>query len=427
MADPPARPALRTLSLAAVERIRESGLSIDRFRGIAFYDTAKDEIFTSLDAFQAAEQSIASISLLEERYGAGEVRRLTLQFIYQLLARLDEPEFDENVFESLWVDFLAELDEPEWVFRAVANVRYVTAEGASFDLGDGVSIRGRSFDDLSELGFSEAELQGLADDWSGFGAGSYVMLVEDRVEKSPDNLILSSLGTEFTKAQRALGALRLLAPGDIGIGRIWARRVARFNVGLGGIQMVGYSIPTFGSNYELTDAIADAVPAMYDALRHLEIDGYHGAPGNFDLALRSFMATYDRPLAGGDSRVLDAITAVEAVLGSGIEISFKLSFRVAGILAADDAERVKIFNEMKAYYDLRSRLVHGESLKEKHRQLVADVEPLRLLLRALLRGFIHLALTPGHGYGKQFFQERLDAALQDEAERNRLRAALGIG
>jgi hypothetical protein len=426
MADPPARSALRTLSLAAVERVRESGLSIDRFRGIALYDTAKDEIFTLLDDFQSAEQSLVSISLLPERYGVGEVRRLTLQFIYQLLARLGEPEFDEEVFESLWVDFLAELEEPQWVFRAVANVRYVTAEDALFDLGDGVSIRGRSFEELSELGFSEAELQRLADDWSGFGASSYVMLVEDRVEKSPDNLILSSLGTEFTKAQRALEALRLLAPGDIGIGRIWVRRVARFNVGLGGIQMVGYPIPTFGSNYELTDSIADAVPAMYDALRQLETSGYGGAPGNLDLALRSFMATYDRPLAGGDSRVLDAITSVEAVLGSGIEISFKLSFRVAGILAADDEERVQIFNEMKAYYDLRSRLVHGETLKEKHRQLVADVEPLRHIVRALLRGFIRLALTPGHGYGKQFFQERLDAALLDEAERHRLRSALGI-
>jgi hypothetical protein len=130
MADSPARSALRTLSLAAVERVRESGLSIDRFHGIAFYDTAKDEIFTSLSDFQPAVRSIASISLLQERYGVGEARRLTLQFIYQLLARLDEPEFDEDVLESLWVDFLAELEESQWVFRAVANVRYVTAEDA---------------------------------------------------------------------------------------------------------------------------------------------------------------------------------------------------------------------------------------------------------------------------------------------------------
>jgi hypothetical protein len=368
------------------------------------------------------------MSLVQDRYGAEEAPRLALQFIYQLLDRLPEPEFDEGVFESLWVDFVSELEEPQWKFRAVANIRYLIAEDLSFDLSDGISIRGRVFDELAALGFSDFELEGLADDWSGFGASSYVMLVEDCVDKSPDNFILSGLGMEFIKAQRALTALRLLAPGDVAIGRIWVKRAARFNVGLGGSHIVGYSMPSFGFglNYELTDSVAVEARAMYEALRRLETQGYGGAPGNLDLALRSFRSTYDRPFPGGDSRVLDAITAVEAVLGSDMEIAFKLSFRVAGILAADDAERVKIFNEMKAFYDLRSRLVHGGSLKEKHRQLVADAEPLRNYVRSLLRGFIYLALTPDPKYGRQFFQERLDAALQDETERLRLRSALGI-
>jgi len=65
-------------------------------------------------------------------------------------------------------------------FRGVANVRYLTAEDLSFELSDGISIRGRVFDELTGLGFSDLELQGLADDWSGFGASSYVMLVAER-------------------------------------------------------------------------------------------------------------------------------------------------------------------------------------------------------------------------------------------------------
>ncbi|MCA1709124.1 MAG: hypothetical protein LC808_39925 [Actinobacteria bacterium] len=343
MPAPPPPPALRALAEAAVRRVGDSGQPIELFRGIALYDTSKDEFFTSLDVFEAAQDALASIPLLHSRYGADETNRVTLQFIYELLSRLHEPEFGDEAFESLWHDFLAELAEPQWLFRGVANLRFITAEGLLFDLGEGVSIRGRSFEELSALGFSEAELAGLSEDWSGFGASSYVMLVEDRLEKSPENFILSTPGTEFTKAQRALGALRLLAPGDIGVGRMWVRRVSRFNVGLDGMQVVSYSVPTFGSNYELTESIAAAVPAMYNALRRLETRGYGDAPGNLDLALRSFMATYDRPVAGGDSRVLDAITAIEAVLGSGMEIAFKLSFRVAAILATDDTERVKIF------------------------------------------------------------------------------------
>ena len=97
---------------------------------------------------------------------------------------------------------------------------------------------------------------------------------------------------------------------------MWLTRAGRFNVGIGGNAQVGFTIPTIGSTYTLTESIASRVPKMYSDLQHLEEHGYGGAPGNLALALRSFMATYDRWPSGGDSRVLDAITAIEAVLGS---------------------------------------------------------------------------------------------------------------
>jgi hypothetical protein len=427
MVDLNERRDLRALAIAAVERIAASGRDLDQFRGIAVYDTAKDEIFTSLDAFPLAESAIAELALVIERYGVDEAERLTLQFVYQLLDRLAEPTFDDRVFEQLWTDFIDELREPQWVYRGAANLRWFTAEDGPFDFGSGVSIRGRSYEELADLGFSESVLRALSHDWSGFGASSYVIVVESRVDKSPDNLVLGSLGTEWVNAQRVLGALRLLAAGDVSIGRMWISRPARFNVGLGGVGSVGLSIPTMGATYHLTTSVASRVSKMYGDLQRLEEHGYGGAPGNLDLALRSFMATYDRWPSGGDSRVLDAITALEAVLGSGVEIAFKLSFRTAGILAANDAQRVAIFDEMKEYYDLRSKLVHGASLKDKHRTLIADPEGLRHFVRELLRGFIHLAVDPQPSYGKQFFKQRLDAALQDESERAELRNALNLG
>jgi hypothetical protein len=355
---------LRAVTEAATAAVEASGRGVKPVRGIALYDTGKDETFTSLAAFDEATTALVALALVQQRYGVDEAPRIALQFVYEWLNRVDEPRFEEGLFDQLWQDFAAELDEPDWVFRAVANVRSLTAEGGPFEFGDGVSIRGRSFEELRELGFSQHILTALSDHWAGFGASSYVMLIETRAPKSPDNFILGNLGTEFTKAWRVLGALRLLAPGDISIGRMWMSRPARFNVGLGGTQAAGFSIPTIGSAYHLTEPIAAEVPKMVAALRHLEEHGYGTSPGNLDLALRSYMATYDRWPPSGDSRVLDAITAVEAVLGSGIEITFKLSFRMAGILGGDDAERAAIFREMKAYYDLRSKLVHGAALKE---------------------------------------------------------------
>ncbi len=427
MAEPDAKRALRTLTEAATATVGASGRGVEPFRGIALHDTGKDETFTSLAAFDETSKTVASLALVQQRYGVDEAPRVTLQFVYEWLDRVDQPHFQEEAFDHLWEDFSAELDDPDWVFRLVANVRWLTAQGGPFDLGDGVSIRGRSFEELRELRFSQPTLDALSEDfYSGSGPSSYVMLVETRVPKSPDNFILGSVGTDRTKASRVVGALRLLAPGDISIGRMWMSRPARFNVGLGGVQSAGFSIPAMGSSYHLTDPLAAEVPEMVEALSHLEERGYGTSPGNLGLALRSFMATYDRWPSSGDSRVLDAITAVEAVLGSGTEIAFKLSFRMAGVLGGDEAERAAIFREMKAYYDLRSKLVHGAALKEKHHALLADPERLRHLVRELLRGFVHLATTPGHGYGKAWFQEHLDVALQVESERVALREALNL-
>ncbi len=415
------------MAQAALYQVHASGHSIESLRGVAYFDLGKDEIFTALPEFGAARTAVASLPLVQERYGGAQAHRVTLQFVYEWLNRLSAPSFDETAFGGLWEDFCAEVEDPEWVYIAVANVRWVQAEETLFDFGDGVSIRARTSTALAELGFTEFDLHGLFEDVSGPGASSYVMVVETRAPKTPENLILGNLGTEWTKALRVLGALRLLASGDISIGRMWLGRRARFNVGFGGSQMSGFSIPAMGGMYRLTRVVASKVPFLYDNLRHLEAHGYRGAPGNLDLALRSFMSTYDRWPPGGDSRVLDSITAVEAVLGSGIEIAFKLSFRMAGILGANDAERVAIFEDMKAYYDLRSRLVHGGALKQKHHDLLGDTERLRHLVRQLLNGLIHLAINPQEAYGKRFFEERLDSALQQESTRTALRAALGLG
>jgi hypothetical protein len=249
------------------------------------------------------------------------------------------------------------------------------------------------------------------------------MLVEQTLPKSPETFTL--VADTWTKAQRVLGALRLLAPGDVSIGPMWPVRTARFDVGLGGsVSQLAFSIPAIGSSYALDEDIAGRIPPLYQTLKHLEVHGYDGAPGNLDLALRSFMATYDRWPPASDSRLLDSITALEAVLGSRTEIAFKLAFRVAGLVATNDDERASVFEEMKGFYSTRSALIHG-ALSDTHQTRLDQVDRLRDIVRQLLRAFVHLA-TSENDYGKQFFQERLDSALQQDAARDAVRRAMGL-
>ena len=138
------------------------------------------------------------------------------------------------------------------------------------------------------------------------------------------------------------------------------------------------------------------------------------------------MATYDRWPLGQDLQLLDCVTALEALLGTGTEISFKLAFRVAALLAESDPERAEMLKLMKDFYDTRSALVHGSQLSEKHRRRLAKNDDLRALVRRLLRAFVTFAAKPPGTYDRKFFTEQLDVALVDATERDNLRTALGL-
>jgi hypothetical protein len=132
--------------------------------------------------------------------------------------------------------------------------------------------------------------------------------------------------------------------------------------------------------------------------------------------------------------LVDAITAAEALLGTDVEVTFRLAFRVAMILGSDDDERVRIFERMKSYYDTRSSVLHGGSrlynrsgqLKDKPRRHLEDQEDLRDFVRRLLVGFLHLSLSSGPSLDRDFFDGKLDSALIHAERRSELRVALGL-
>jgi hypothetical protein len=181
----------------------------------------------------------------------------------------------------------------------------------------------------------------------------------------------------------------------------------------------------YGLRYNRTEAFKPSYSSIYGELAKLENEGYRNSPGNLAVALRSFMSTYDRWPIHSVSQLLDLVTALEALFGTESEIAFKLSFRVASLLASDDQQRGVLLKLMKDFYDTRSRIVHGGQLHRKHQERLQRVEELRSIVRQLLRCFVAFAAAPPDGYGKPFWQE-LDVVLVDAQQRGKLRAALGL-
>lgn len=418
---------LEILLAAVVAAASRTGRELRQMQGIALYDPEKDLFIQSLESYVVVEVGIRELPLVQDRYGGGESHRLTLQLVYEYFDRANTIAVDSSLVDALWTDFVAELESPIWLARTVTNLRHFHSDDHHVELTDGVSIYGRNRAVLTQLGFSDSLLEALFADWGRWGASSFVLVTEHAVAKKPDNFVMVDDGGGWLRSMRSLGAMRLTAPGDVGISAVFQQRVARFNVGIGGILSNGMTVNTKGNPFAWRSELRVPCVTTYACLAHLEKAGYGTSRGNLDLALRAFMSTFDRFPTVPDTQLVDAITALEAILGGETEIAFKLSFRVASLLAATDEQRVALLKAVKGFYTARSKIVHGVRLSPKHSAALAAVDDLRDIVRTILRGFVLFAADASRQVdAKLFSDEHLDASLVDTTQREKLRRLLGL-
>jgi hypothetical protein len=414
---------MQRLCEQAVDTSMQRGTQPSSYRGLSpFNDTRRNEPFQGLELFSTVSAGLCDMPNFRSRMGVTSADNFVLQFIFNFLGRLPAGHFDQAVFDEVWSELSAELVDPNWTYLAVCNLKNFKSPDESLALGDGVVIRSRNYDALTGmLGWTENYIEAtLGRDWEEGGFGSHVMIVESSLPKSPDNLTLVNAPDSFLKVFRCLLAMRLTKAGFVSPGRIFFTRRARFRFGLGGISSSGYSRWEPGTEYELSAADVPALRIRYDALEALDKMGDKVRALN--LALRAFTSIYGRDHFRAEDRLVDAITAIEASLRLDTDLSFRSSFQVAGLLAADDEERVTIFREMRTFYDTRSKVVHGGDLKPKHTTALQNYERLVELVRQMLSGFVRA--TASGAFPGDFYEE-IDASLQHTARRAALRAALG--
>jgi hypothetical protein len=124
-----------------------------------------------------------------------------------------------------------------------------------------------------------------------------------------------------------------------------------------------------------------------------------------------------------DNEVLYCLTALEGLLTSesNSELSYRLSLRVASLLGPDDESRKRMFKDMKDFYDVRSKIVHGSGfkLKLKHQVLLKQISTLREYLRRILLSIMAL-LKDGTSAGR--LEQLFDEIVLDETLRKRVQA-----
>jgi hypothetical protein len=124
---------------------------------------------------------------------------------------------------------------------------------------------------------------------------------------------------------------------------------------------------------------------------------------------------------GLDNEVLNLFTALEGLLtnDSTSELTYRLSMRVASLLGEDDESRKRVFNEMKSFYDLRSKIVHGSGfrLKPKYQALLEQVSTLREYVRRVILRIMALLVN---GIQPAEIEGLLDDMVFDESARKRV-------
>lgn len=425
MTESEAKAAFETLAKKSLEIIQGAREGLEPYhRGMAHYDSERDKRFTELSSFSEAVTVLAALPLVQGVCRSEDLNRLSLQFIYVFCDELRRPLFDAGAFETVWTAFWGEILQTDWVDIGVAHIQNFQSPAPVLDLEDGISIRRRTHEALkSFLGTADWLVAHLDED-SGQGVwGTHVLVVTSMTPKTAANF--NSVGDPSlqTKARRALLAMRLFKSGDARIGRMFLGRRVRFDSHVRAIQSLGLSVWHPGPTFNLEPSEVPSVVSMYNLLA-----GFEAARGqelrNVELALRSFTSIYERIWPQAEDKIVDAVIALEALLGEETEIAFKLAFRTSGLLARDDNERVALFNRMKSYYDTRSKIVHGTPLKEKQLRVVQNPEDLIGIVRQLLVAFLHL--IESGSLPTTEFRGNIDAALQHSQQRDELRKRMGL-
>jgi hypothetical protein len=121
--------------------------------------------------------------------------------------------------------------------------------------------------------------------------------------------------------------------------------------------------------------------------------------------------------------VVGAVTALEALLTKKEEtegLTYRLSMRTANLLGHDVEARKSIFREVKSFYNLRSKIVHGTELDAKLLNRLSELDSLRETLRRVLLSVMGLL---SEGIPPANLPDELDDVAFDDEKRKRVQAA----
>ena len=384
----------------------------------SYSDPGLSKAARSLAGFDEFRDAVASLPLVADYYGEAAADQLALAWVFSSTAAGD--------ISGLWADFWDRLCTPTWTYVAVARLLNFETDCGDLVIAPGLTVRAITMETAADaLGWSaDRVLSEVGDGWRGTRWDRSFVVHSITVPKTPSNFELSNSGQETAAIARFLRAVRLSLPGDVTASTIICGRT-RSVLPEAGYLTIG--IAGDGNGNEICHLSDDDVELVRDSYERL---------GRFEPMARQYqqieralarLCRYDEYSSRMlPDRLIDDFVALEALVGSDTELTYKLAIRVSGVLAETDKERVALFERIRSFYDIRSKLVHGKTLTAARQQQLLSEPELRDIARRLLLGFVRLTESPEFEPRDDFAEKRLDAILLDGENRATLRAAIGV-
>ena len=142
-----------------------------------------------------------------------------------------------------------------------------------------------------------------------------------------------------------------------GVGR-WLEEIDR-NFAFGHIGGGGHPYDGWWTEKQLSD---EDEAVFQDMIRGSQ--EYQGKRNVLNRAIRRLATSYNRPgMQGAEDSILDYATTLEILYDPGsTEVTYRLATRAAYFLGSNAKERKEIFDNVRAFYGVRSSLVHGREV-----------------------------------------------------------------
>jgi len=237
----------------------------------------------------------------------------------------------------------------------------------------------------------------------------------------------------FVPLDRLVTSLRLFKPGALRRGGTWllATELVKPQMEIGPltkdselefawqlqVQPKGLHLSSLERRKEIAYELKDTERPYFQVFKErldLVLEKLKESP-RFGLAAGCYQESYEAKDL--KYQLIDLFMCLEALLlRESDELSFRLALRSANLLGADNIERKRVYQDIKDFYVVRCKVVHGDTLNPKHSQRLNDIHRLRELVRRAL--LFSMSLASQIGPGTEFYGLLDEMNLDEDLRRN---------